>query len=126
MVARTRYGCGRGAAPVFPCRVPIVLLRQLEDASDEYGNPTSRWAREHILVFGVHTGGSDEVATATHPDATRCDLTVYAPSSAGIDDRDRFEWKGIVYEVDGAPANWDMNPFWSPGLVQANCNKVVG
>ena len=84
MVARTRYGCGRGVAPAFPCRVPIVLLRQLEDASDEYGNPTSRWAREDILVFGVHTGGSDEVATATHPDATRCDLTVYAPSSAGI------------------------------------------
>lgn len=124
-MARSRYGRGKKVTPAFPCSVPVTLVREVAGKPDEYGNPTSRWERKEILVFGVALGGTDDVATATHPEATRYDATVYAPVAAGIRDRDRIEIDRVVYEVDGAPGNWDMNPYWSPGLVQVKCVRVA-
>lgn len=111
--------------PCFPCRVPVTVLRRGAGGVDAYGNPTSSWSRETVLVFGVQVGGADE-ATATHPESARFDMKIYAPVDVGIGDRDRIEYVGRTYEVDGQPGDWQMNPWWSPGLVECRCNLVEG
>lgn len=113
---------GRG----FPLTVPVTLLRFDAGGTDEYGDPLPGYAApEEILVFAVVVGGEEPV-TAMRPERVRYDLTVFAPSSAGISDRDRIEYQGHKFDVDGAPGNWDENPWWSPGLVSVRCNRVEG
>lgn len=110
----------------YPLTVPVTLLRFQGSAVDEYGDPYPGYAApETVLAFAVVVGGEEPV-TAMRPERVRYDLTVFAPSSAGISDRDRIEYGGHAFDVEGMPGNWDANPWWSPGLVSVRCNRVEG
>lgn len=109
----------------YPLTVPITLHRRTATKVDEYGYPVGGYTTEQILVFGVVVGGED-IPTQVNHDAVRYDLTVFAPVEANVSDRDRFQWAGLTYEVDGPPGDWNTNPWFKPGLVQCRCNKIEG
>lgn len=114
------------ASADFPCTVPIQVRRYQPGKKDAYGNPAPGYAKaEQVMVFGVAVSGS-EAPTQTHPEAAEHRLRVYAPAELGIGDRDQFLYQGKTFEVDGLPGNWDANPWWSPGLVEAACVEVDG
>lgn len=111
---------------MFPLAVEIIVHRWVDAGRDAYGNPRAGYAPpEPVRVFGVVVGGLEE-PTQYHPEAAEYALTVYAPVEAGLTDRDRVEYDGGVFEIDGRPGCWDANPWFSPGLVEARCKEVVG
>lgn len=66
---------------------------------------------------GFDPGSSSEAQDARR-DATTTAPTLYAQPGSDIAAGDRVRVRGLVYEVDGRPADW-RSPFtgWNPGLV---------
>lgn len=119
-MARTRSSVGD-----YPLSVLVELGRRRRGGVDDYGDPIDGYDWSELMVFAVVEGG-DEPATARQPERVRYDLTVYAPSAAGITAEDRVRWRGAEYELDGPPGDWDTNPWWPPGIVVCRCNLVKG
>lgn len=117
------YGDAEMVKAHVPLTVPVTVIRPGEMVTDAYGNQyRGRGRKEQVLCFAAHTGGED-VPTGTNPDRVHFDLTVYAPSDAGITTRDVIEWNGYVYQVSEPPGCWDDNPWFSPGLVRVRCER---
>ena len=109
----------------FPLTVQIAVRRYRAGGRDAYGNPTLGYTPpETVEVFAVAAGGV-EYPTQSHPEAAEHTLKVYAPAELGIGDRDRIDYLGQTFEVDGRPGNWDANPWWQPGLVEVRCKEVL-
>ena len=109
----------------YPCTVPIRLHRFAPGGIDAYGNPKPEFTVEDALVFGVALGG-EPMVTASHPESVRFDATIFAPVGLSVQDRDRVEYAGVLYEVAEPPGCWDANPWFSPGLVQCQCRRIEG
>lgn len=112
----------------FACQFPVNLRRWVEGAGrDERGRETGAHApAESILVFAWYIGGT-EVLTDGHENRTVHAATCYPQTKDNVGELDRIELPGYGwFEVDGQPTNYDNNPFWSPGLVDAKLRKVDG
>lgn len=109
----------------FPLTVNIGVRRYRDGGKDAYGNPRPGYAPpEAVEVFAVAVGGVED-PTQAHPEAAEHTLKVYAPVGLGISDRDRIDYLGQTFEVDGRPGDWNDNPWWSPGLVEVRCKEVL-
>ncbi|MFD8494264.1 hypothetical protein [Amycolatopsis sp. NPDC059657] len=89
----------------FPHELVVITPAEVTDAYDnptpqlEYGDKAARRRIRGLL----HPGTSAEPATlARQPVVTSWRLFTAAPISA----RERVEWRGQVFEVDGEPSCW--------------------
>lgn len=96
-----------------------VGVRAHSSAGDDgFGNPVDSWsAPVSVPVYGVAPGTPGE---DYEPGANRSLIpwVVYGPTASlgGVSSRDRIDWAGNTYEVDGDPEVFDYGPFgYEPG-----------
>ncbi|OZF05245.1 hypothetical protein CH302_01070 [Rhodococcus sp. 15-2388-1-1a] len=112
----------------FACQFPVKLKRYVEGAvRDDRGRETGDHAAPvEIKVFAWYIGGT-ETLTDGHTNRTVHAATCYPQSKDNVSELDQIELPGFGwFEVDGQPTNYDHNPFWSPGLVDAKLKAVGG
>jgi hypothetical protein len=71
----------------------------------------------NIAGAGFDPGGSQSTLDARR-DMVTTSPTLYLPAGSDVLEGDRMRVRGVVYAVDGRPADW-RSPFtgWRPGLV---------
>lgn len=95
--------------------------------TDAYNNPVGSWAAPATTyVYGIapktpeeqHEAGRDPVIKG---------WTLYAPATVTLAARDRVDYDGDTYEVEGDPAVWTNGPYSgdTPGLV-AHLKRAEG
>lgn len=94
----------------FPFGTTITVLRDSPGGLDDYNNPvTSTTTSTDIVGCAVAPSGSTEPA-ALGRNGLVVDLTVFVPAGSDILFTDRIKIAGVVYSIDGDPADWS-NPF---------------
>jgi len=96
----------------------VTRLRAAEAGTDRRGNAEpGEPTRLDIDGCAVAPRGQGENRTEGRQ-AVTSGWTVYAPTGADVLATDQVEVRGVVYEVDGEPADW-RSPFSGrrPGLV---------
>lgn len=112
----------------FQCHFPAKLRRYVDGGTrDARGRETGSYADpEDILVFAWYVGATETLADG-HANRTVHAATCYPQSKDNVTELDQIELPGFGwFEVDGQPTNYDHNPFWSPGLVDAKLKRVKG
>lgn len=112
---------------VFPLTVPVTRCRPGPDVTDPLGNPVpGPMVEEQVLVFGYSLGSSDEPNLSGHVERVDSDASLIAGSGdfSPSDEVVLPEWGRFV--VEGRPANFDNNPWWSPGVETISLRKVEG
>ena len=96
----------------------LRAFRTLDPYSGEESEPDWDAAYElDIPGVGFNPGSSNE-PTEVGRNAVITQPEVYAPTDADILAGDRLRIRGLVFDVEGDPADW-RSPFtgWAPGLV---------
>lgn len=79
-----------------------------------------------LLVFGWYINGGEEFGSDGHVNQVSYDASVLAKTGdLGVDDEVLLPGHGW-FRVDGPPANYDNNPWWSPGIQQVQLVRVSG
>lgn len=94
----------------------VTIVRKSPGGTDVYGDPiTSTTTRIDLAGCGVAPRYSTE-PTDRGRQGVIIGWSVYPPADAGILFTDQLEVGGVLYEVEGEPAEW-ANPFtgWNPG-----------
>lgn len=94
----------------FPFGTTITVLRDSPGGLDDYNNPvTSTTTSTDIINCGVAPRYSSE-PTEKGRNGVIIGLTILAPAGSDILFTDRIKIAGVVYEIEGDPADWS-NPF---------------
>lgn len=112
---------------VFPLTQEVIRLRPGGTVTDPFGNelpgPPSE---EPVLVFAWWIGSSGEPYPSGHVERVVSDASmIAAPGEFQPSDQVLLPGAG-VFEVEGRPANFDNNPWWSPGVETVSLRKVEG
>lgn len=106
----------------YPLTIPVTRVRRTIGPPDDLNNDTEVEETETVLVFGWSVPSSDEPIVGGHERQT-VDVVMYAgvgdfhaDDAVHLDDGDPFE-------VIGKPANYDNNPWWSPGIEVVNLHR---
>ena len=111
---------------MFP--TPFTLGHRVHSlgALDAHNNAVDAWADPvPILVHGVAPGASQE-AVAAGRDVSSVAWTVYAPAGTLLGARDRVEWQGDLYFVNGEPRDYTFGPFGPFGGVVIELRRTEG
>lgn len=112
---------------VFPLTQEVTRLRSGGEATDPFGNPvTGAPVEDQVLVFAWWVGSSGEPNLTGHVERVESDASlIAAPGDFAPSDQVILPGGG-VFEVDGHPANYDNNPWWSPGVETVALRRVEG
>ena len=112
---------------VFPCTIEVTRLRSGGMSDDPFGNPVpAPPSEDQILVFAWWIGTSGEPSMAGHVERVESDASLIAePGDFKPSDQVVLPGAGL-FEVDGYPANFDNNPWWSPGVETVSLRRVEG
>ena len=112
---------------VFPLTQEVTRLRPGGVTSDPFGNPVAGApVEDQVLVFAWWVGSSGEPYPSGHVERVVSDASLIA-APGDFDPSDQVILPGLgVFEVEGRPANFDNNPWWSPGVETVALRKVEG
>ena len=112
---------------VFPLTQEVTRLRSGEVGYDSHGNEVlGPPVEDQILVFAWWVGSSGEPNLTGHVERTESDASLIA-APGDFRPSDQVALPGVgVFEVDGYPANFDNNPWWSPGVETVALKRVEG
>lgn len=112
---------------VFPLTQEVIRIRSGTSGRDAHGNEiTGPPVEDQILVFAWWIGSSGEPGTAGHVERVESDASmISAPGEFKPSDRVALPGHG-VFEVEGHPANYDNNPWWSPEVDMVQLRRVEG
>lgn len=112
---------------VFPLTQEVTRLRSGSDGVDAHGNVIPGLpVEDRILVFAWWVGTSGEPNVSGHVERVESDGSLIAsPGDFLPSDQVLLPGHG-VFEVDGHPANYDNNPWWSPGVESVQLRRVEG
>lgn len=101
---------------IFPYGETVTRIRVTPGGRDPYGDPIGD-VEEHVDITGCAVAprqAGEQIGAGRI--AVTSGLTVYVPPGADVLPSDRIEVRGVVYEVEGEPAEW-RSPFtgWEPG-----------
>lgn len=103
---------------MFPFGEPVAFEAHSDGVEDAHGNPVDVWGPP-VTVQGCafdpgsstesHDGARDQVVSLPR---------VFAPPGTVVGARDRVTVRGKLFQVKGAPADY-QSPFtgWRPGVV---------
>ena len=94
-----------------------TVTRIRQQGRDQYGDPVGEPVPDvDIAGCGVAPRQAGEEIGQGRV-AVTSGLTLYMPPGTDVLPSDRFEVRGVVYEVDGEPGDW-RSPFtgWRPGM----------
>lgn len=112
---------------IFPLTLEVVRLRPGEATEDAHGNEQhGPPVEDTLLVFAWWIGSSGEPNLTGHVERVESDATmIAAPGDFQPSDQVVLQGAGL-FEVDGHPANFDNNPWWSPGVETVALRMVGG
>ena len=112
---------------VFPLTQEVTRLRSGPAGYDSHGNEIpSTPVEDQILVFAWWIGTSGEPGAAGHVERVESDASLIAgPGEFKPSDQVLLPGHGM-FEVEGHPANYDNNPWWSPGVETVALRRVEG
>lgn len=111
-------------ATEYPATQPVTLYR-MEEGENGMGDPVHTWPYgESVNVIGWYVTGGTETAPNGHVYAVDYDAAVLAPAGLNVGLDDRIELPGVgIFDIDGAPANWDNGPWWNPKARQIKLKR---
>ena len=101
-----------------------VVHLTAQSTTDVYGDVTLTFAPAMTYTAPVWPRTSDEESTPSRSPVV-VGLSVALPRETSVSPRDRFEVRGLTWEVDGEPADY-RSPFSARGLVVVNLRRAVG
>ena len=112
---------------MIPTPQSVTVHRYTLGAADAHGNAAESWVADvaPTLVHAVAPGASAE-ALQTGRDVSKVAWTVYAPTGTVVAARDRIEWQGDLYHVDGEPRDYTHGPFGRFGGVVLELRRTEG
>jgi hypothetical protein len=111
--------------------IPTLFIAGLEKYSesgkDAHGNPVPSWSEvpEEHPVCGWSVPSSDEPKLAGH-DRVVVDVELFAPTEFPAGPHDRVILNAEVFEVIGHAEDYTHGPWWDPGVVVWNLQRVEG
>lgn len=113
------------ASRVFPYSVTVTLLRRTVSGQDEYGNDTYDSTPVDIPFCVVAPGGSSENTQWTDQVSTA--ITVFFPYGTAVSPYDGIMYRGVKYEIEGMPQEWEPSPFsGNTAPIQVRASVVTG
>ena len=114
---------------LFPHGEPALFEHRVVGSEDSHGNPTETFGTAVLVVGGAFVPGGSVESFTPGRDSVVTSPTYYIPGDAAkpvISPRDRVTIRGLLFQVDGQPAEW-VSPFtgWAPGIV-VNLERVDG
>lgn len=102
-------------------------MRSTPAGEDAHGNEVPGVPIEdQVLVFAWWVGSSGEPNVSGHVERVESDASlIAAPGEFRPSDQVALPGHG-VFEVDGHPANFDNNSWWSPGVESVQLRRVEG
>lgn len=85
-----------------------VHIWSASDTTDDLGNPKSVWDLDKDTFTGVVLRPTANDALFDAGRVANADKKLLAPSDADIETGDRLEIDGIMYDLFGVPADWQM------------------
>ena len=112
---------------VFPLTKEVTRIRSGGVVTDPFGNEVPGPPTEdQVLVFAWWVGSSGEPNLSGHVERVESDASIIA-APGDFQPSDQVSLPGVgVFEVDGYPANFDNNPWWSPGVETVALKRVEG
>lgn len=112
---------------IFPLTEQVTRIRPSPGGTDAHGNPTEGDPVATVLrVFAWWIGSSTEPSMDGHVERIESDASmIAAPGEFRPSDRVELPGAGL-FEVKGHPANYDNNPWWSPGVETVALRRVEG
>ena len=97
----------------FPTPHAIRVHRYTLGAPDAHNNPLETWTPDAVptRVQGVAPGAQNDESVQPGRDVSEVAWTVYAPAGTLVGARDRIEWQGDLYHVNGEPRDYTQGPF---------------
>lgn len=110
----------------FPFGTTITVLRDSPGGFDEYGDPiTSTTTRTDIAGCAVAPRKSSEPQVLGR-NGVVIDFTVFVPAGSDILFTDRIEIAGLVYNIDGIPAEWIQPMTGTVFPTEISLQRAVG
>ena len=118
---------GTLAVTVFTLTQEVTRLRSGGVVTDPFGNEVpGAPAEDQVMVFAWWVGSSGEPYPSGHVERVESDASLIAAPGDFVQS-DRVILPGVgVFEVEGRPANFDNNPWWSPGVETVALRMVEG
>lgn len=97
----------------FPAPWSVLVHRYTLGTPDAHNNPTESWVPDAkpTPVHGVAPGAQNDESVQPGRDVSEVAWTVYAPAGTLVGARDRIEWLGDVYAVNGEPRDYTRGPW---------------
>lgn len=103
---------------MFPFGEPVKIQARVVGSEDSHGNPIETFAPEVIVDGCAFDPGGSVEASEPGREAVVSSPRVFVPAGTLVTARSLLTVRGLLYRVDGDPAEW-KNPFtgWEPGIV---------
>ena len=113
---------------MFPTPWSVLVHRYTLGAPDAHNNPTESWVpdAQRTPVHGVAPGAQNDESVQPGRDVSDVSWTVYAPAGTTVGPRDRIEWQGDLYFVNGEPRDYTFGPFGRLGGVVIELRRTEG
>lgn len=111
----------------LPYGETVLWERYVADTYDPRGNLIDEWEPPVDLTHcGFDPGSSIEPRDGTSQRVITSP-TLYPPKGSPLGPRDKITARGLVYEIEGEPADW-RHPMtgWDPGLLVVILRRVTG
>ena len=112
---------------MIPTPQSITVHRYTLGAPDAHNNSTESWVPDAkpTPVHGVAPGAQNE-SVQPGRDVSDVSWTVYATTGTAVGPRDRIEWQGDLYHVNGKPRDYTFGPFSRFGGVVIELRRTEG
>lgn len=116
--------------PFIPANYVVGLCSFSEDGEDAHGNPVEAWSdpvEQPVCWWASPTARGDqgEPKLAGH-DRVVIDLELCTPTGFPAGPHDRVVVEGRMFEVLGYAEDYTHGPWWDPGVVVWNLQRVEG
>ena len=102
----------------------VVFRRRTAGGRDSHGNETWTWAETPVPGCVVWPTGSTEETQGQDQTSER--LTVLAPPGTDVSAYEQAEVRGLLYEVQGVPSQWN-SPFTTTRAgVEVRLERIQG
>jgi hypothetical protein len=111
---------------MFPFGESVTFEASVSGSDDVHGNPVETWAAAVVVEGCAFDPGGSVESVEPGRNAVVSNPRVFAPFGTVVGARDRVTVRGLVFVVDGDPAQW-RNPYTgsTPGVV-VNLERVGG
>ena len=112
----------------FPTPWSVLVHRYQAGAMDAHNNPLETWTPDAVptRVQCVAPGAQNDESVQPGRDVSDVSWTVYAPTGTLVGARDRIEWQGDLYHVNGEPRDYTFGPFGPFGGVVIELRRTEG